>query len=108
MDQKKPRPYYLWIKVFDKSTKDSGGLDPELDGIVMRLGSRPPRAANVEQTCWWIFDDQYDGIESSTLTLGYSPKRGTRSEAIAWLESGDGKDWLLGAETFELLSFTAS
>jgi hypothetical protein len=106
-----PRPYYLWIKVSKSKAPEMGKPDPELetskDGQLTGLaGNRPPRAANIEKTAWWIFDQEFDGVPPSGLRIGYSPKCGTREEAVAWLESGKGQEWLIGAETRDLISLS--
>jgi hypothetical protein len=101
-----PRPYYLWIKVSKKTAPEKGQSDPELAMANTMAGDRPPRAANIEKTSWWIFDDVFDGVQSSDLRLGYSPKCGTREEAVAWLGSSKGAAWRTGAETWELISLS--
>lgn len=97
------RSFYIWVKAFDlpKPAASEGG---STSTVVIFKGDRPPIAANAEESCRWVFDLAFDGTKEK-IGLGYSPHTGTREEAIEWLESRRGKKWLVGAETFELLSF---
>lgn len=114
MSEFSPRPYFIWIKIFDTKAEnnnvETAAIPVESSRIFgladARFIDRPPRYANAERTCFWTGDKWFDGVKSSGLKLDYSPHTGTREEAVNWLESKAGNKWLAGALSFELMSFT--
>jgi hypothetical protein len=73
-----------------------------------RNGPRPPgRYAGSTMSGWWLLDSTYQGVPSSGLVVDFAPVPGSRDDAIAWLDTGEGRDWLVGAVTYFLMCFTA-
>lgn len=85
---------------------------PAFQGIGFQptSGPRPPPRVYGGSVLagWWGIDEEFDGVRGSGTRVSMLPLTGTRAEAIAWLDSGEGRAWVAGSVTYFLQCFTVT
>jgi hypothetical protein len=82
---------------------------PQLGRPVPANGPRPPGMyGGALMAGWWGLDPSFSGALGSDTRVAMMPCIGTRDDAIAWLDSGQGRTWVEGSMTYFLLCFTAA
>jgi hypothetical protein len=96
---------YLWLRVTTSAAAAASNASPTTPfDLKLAYTGRPPRVANANETCFWVYDSEFDGVQKGNARIDYSPIIGSREDAIDWLKTPPGAAWISQAETYELIS----